>query len=121
MNKNNYKNDALNFGPKLKNIRNSKGFTVRQVALQSNLSASYWSQIENKKREIPTAKTLEKMARGLHVDNNKIFEIAGIKNRNNSSQGIDIAKLIDNGDYMTFQGKELTDEDKELLKRLLRK
>lgn len=45
----NLRNEVLNFGPKIKEIRNKKRFTVRQAALQAGISPSFWSQVENKK------------------------------------------------------------------------
>nr|WP_236685454.1 helix-turn-helix transcriptional regulator [Lactiplantibacillus plantarum] len=74
----NLRNEVLNFGPKIKEIRNKKRFTVRQAALQAGISPSFWSQVENKKREIPKPKTLQKMATGLRITDDEIFKLAGI-------------------------------------------
>ena len=70
--------DELNFGARLKKIRESKGFTVRQAANQADVSSSYWSQVENKKRSVPTPKTLRRMARGLRVSETSILSLAGL-------------------------------------------
>lgn len=67
-----------NFGLTIKKIREEKGFSVRQAALQANISSSYWSQVENNKRNIPKPATLEKMARGLRIPVQNIYQIAGL-------------------------------------------
>ena len=67
-----------NFGLSIKKIREEKGFSVRQAALQANISSSYWSQVENNKRNIPKPATLKKMAKGLRIPVQNIYQIAGL-------------------------------------------
>lgn len=74
------KND---FGLSIKKIREEKGFSVRQAALQANISSSYWSQVENNKRNVPKPTTLEKMAKGLRIPVQNIYQIAGLPNISN--------------------------------------
>lgn len=56
----NLRNEVLNFGPKIKEIRNKKRFTVRQAALQAGISPSFWSQVENKNVRFPNQKLFKK-------------------------------------------------------------
>lgn len=79
------------FGANIKAIRERKDYTVRQVALWSGISSSYLSQVENAKREIPSPKTLRKIANGLRITENEIFELAGlvIDTPANSAQNTD--------------------------------
>lgn len=70
--------NAKNFGNQIKQIREEKGYSVRQVALNSGMSPSYLSRIENGYRDLPTNKTLYKIAKGLRISNDDILKIAGI-------------------------------------------
>lgn len=70
--------NAKNFGNQIKQIREEKGYSVRQVALNSGMSPSYLSRIENGYRDLPTNKTLYKIAKGLRITNDEILRIAGI-------------------------------------------
>lgn len=72
-----------NFGLSIKKIREEKGFSVRQAALQANISSSYWSQVENNKRNVPKPTTLEKIAKGLRIPVQNIYQIAGLPNISN--------------------------------------
>ncbi|WP_337090212.1 helix-turn-helix transcriptional regulator [Leuconostoc pseudomesenteroides] len=75
------------FGASIKRIREEKGYTVRQVALWADVSPAYLSRVENAHREIPTPKTLYKIAKGLRISNAEILEYAGI---------VDETKSVDN-------------------------
>ncbi|MFC6202608.1 helix-turn-helix domain-containing protein [Lactiplantibacillus nangangensis] len=140
----NLRNEVLNFGPKIKEIRNDKRFTIRQAALQAGISSSFWSQVENKKREIPRPNTLKKMAAGLRISDKEIFELAGITANTSEEEhstnkdhyydltekderGIDkeledMMSGLDSKNSLSFfqNGAELSDDDKELLKASMR-
>lgn len=68
----------LTFGEQLRKIRRGKGDSVRKVALYAGISASYYSQIENNKRQIPKPNTLRKIAKGLRISETQIFELADL-------------------------------------------
>lgn len=121
------------FGSQLKQLRNEKHFTVRQAALQAGISNSFWSQVENGKRNIPKPDTLRKIAKGLRVPENDILLLAGIKDAHhddnqpyyalNDKDRRDIAKEIDNvlagldsKGEVNFYGEPMSDEDRELFK-----
>ncbi|KRO03949.1 hypothetical protein IV54_GL001796 [Levilactobacillus paucivorans] len=66
------------FGNELRKICRGKGDSVRKVALYAGISASYYSQIENNKRQIPKPNTLRKIAKGLRISETQIFELADL-------------------------------------------
>ncbi|CAK1226430.1 XRE family transcriptional regulator [Fructobacillus evanidus] len=66
------------FGKTIKDIRLDKRFSVRQAALQANMSPSYLSQLENGHKSIPKVETLYRLAKGLRITNDEILKIAGI-------------------------------------------
>lgn len=91
------------FGQKIKAIRESKHFSVRQTALQAGMSASYLSQIENGIHSVPTPKTLKKIAQGLRVPDQQIFSYAGLADLNNTSVTYTIdPKSIDDTPINTY-------------------
>lgn len=73
--------DINKFGNGIKEIREAKGFGLRQAALQMDISPTYLSRLENKKINTnPRVDTLKKIANGLRVENKIIFELAGVEN-----------------------------------------
>lgn len=103
----------------IKSERNKKRMSVRALALKSGLSAPYVSRLENNLiTNNIKVETLNKLAYGLSTDRNELYTLAGY---NNVKDEVDLEKMIDSGEYMSFGGQELSDEDKELIKRLLRK
>lgn len=58
---------TMTFGEKLKQIRESKGFGVNQLALKSGVNASQISRFENGKRKDPQMDTVKKLAKALDV------------------------------------------------------
>ncbi|CAH1853133.1 LexA family protein [Convivina intestini] len=66
------------FGNAIKELRYTKQYSVRQMALRAGMTPSYLSQIENGYHNIPKVETLKKIAKGLNVPDNQIFELAGI-------------------------------------------
>ncbi|MFC6181445.1 helix-turn-helix domain-containing protein [Lactiplantibacillus daowaiensis] len=66
------------FGDKIKKIRLSHGDSVRKVAMYADISPSYYSQVENNKRNIPKPINLRKIAAGLRISEQEIFNLAGL-------------------------------------------
>ncbi|VDG18734.1 XRE family transcriptional regulator [Lactobacillus brevis KB290] [Lactiplantibacillus mudanjiangensis] len=117
-------NDKISkFGIEIRKIRENKHFSVRQSALQGGISSSYWSQVENGKRNIPKPATLEKIARGLSTDKDVIFKLAGltINSKNDSKPTeVDLKESIDDDKtIMTFEGRPIPPEDLEYILRIL--
>lgn len=95
--------DKKSFGIKLKNIREKKNFSLRQVSQQSKtknkaaISPSYWSLIERGLRSIPKPSTLERMAKGLRISPDEIMELAGYIESSKTKNMVEFeqSKLID--------------------------
>lgn len=71
-------NNTIKFGQTIKDIRKTKGLTLRQAAQRGGLSYSFLSLVEQGKRSLPKVETLKKIAKGLNVPDSQIFELAGI-------------------------------------------
>lgn len=119
---------AKQFGYKLKVIRENQGFSLRQASNQSKIdnkpaiSPSYWSLVERGERNIPKIETLERMAKGLRISTDRILSIAGISIDDNTpdwateSDKNDLEVFLrENAGSMTYQGENLTEEEKEKL------
>lgn len=65
------------FGQYLKELRKSKGYTVRQLSTYSNVSHAYISQLENDERGIPSPKILKKLHGPLGVTFEELMIKAG--------------------------------------------
>ena len=68
----------MNLGEKLKKIRNEKGFSLRDLASQADLSASFLSQIEQSKAS-PSIENLKKIATCLDVRVSYLIEDDEVK------------------------------------------
>lgn len=66
-----------NFGLQLKELRESRGLSLRQVSYVAGVSSSYLSQVETGDRNIPTPKVLKKLAPVLGVTYDRIMTMAG--------------------------------------------
>lgn len=70
--------NETNFGDEIKKIREEKHYSLRQAAQQMGVSASYLSNLENKKTPSnPKPMTLDKIADGLRTDKDTIYKLAG--------------------------------------------
>lgn len=69
--------EANEFGLYIRNLRNEKEMTIRQLELYSGVSNSYLSQLENGKRGIPSPDIIKKLSQGLKVDYNELMIKAG--------------------------------------------
>ncbi|USS87313.1 helix-turn-helix domain-containing protein [Fructilactobacillus hinvesii] len=82
------------FGQQIKELRHQRGFSVRQTALQAQMSNSYLSQIENGLVNIPKPITLEKLAKGLRVPVGEIFQMAGLQSQQSEFKAYDSHPLV---------------------------
>lgn len=62
----------MNIGSKIRKVREAKGFTQKQVALEIGMDPSQYSKIEKGKTD-PTTNTLEKIAKALHIELSELF------------------------------------------------
>jgi transcriptional regulator with XRE-family HTH domain len=73
------KNEVLrvDFGDELKRIRESRGMTVNQLAMYSEVSSATISRVENKKRGVPRPKYIKKLAEALKFPYTDLMRLAG--------------------------------------------
>ncbi|WP_137597115.1 helix-turn-helix domain-containing protein [Paucilactobacillus kaifaensis] len=91
------------------------GMNVKEVAIKAGLSEN---AIYGWKTHVPTKATIKEVAR---IVGSTYEELTGEK-ENIEPTKIDLGAALDDSDdvIMTFDGKPIPDEDKELIKRLLR-
>ncbi len=65
------------FYEQLKDIRKQRGFTIREVAGRSGVSAAYISQLESGQRGTPSPDILQKLSEGLESSYAQLMQIAG--------------------------------------------
>jgi transcriptional regulator with XRE-family HTH domain len=111
------------FYDKLRDLRKLKGFTIRELADRSGVSAAYISQLENGNRGIPSPEVLMKFSEGLNVSYSELMEIAGYlespgKEREVQRNPVNLRRFLRENDLM-FDGVVLTDDDKEWVERML--
>ncbi len=101
------------FGDELKNIRETKKLTLREVEELSGVSNAYLSQLENNKIKKPSANTLYKLAIAYGIDFDLLLERAGIIERQVEER---TSKSISS--YALYSEDLTTAEENELLKYL---
>lgn len=67
----------VDFGDELKRIRESRGMTVNQLAMYSDVSSATISRVENKKRGIPRPKYIRRLADALKYPYDDLMALAG--------------------------------------------
>lgn len=67
----------MNIGSKIKNTREAKGLTQKEVAISVNMDQSQYSKIEKGKTD-PSTSTLEKIAKALDVELSELFASGNI-------------------------------------------
>lgn len=65
------------FGKYIKKVRETKGMSLNQVALYSDISAAQLSRIENGKRGVPKPSTIKGISEALKLDYNELMKKAG--------------------------------------------
>ncbi|MCY9664192.1 helix-turn-helix domain-containing protein [Paenibacillus alginolyticus] len=111
------------FYDKLKDMRKLKGFTIRELADRSGVSAAYISQLENGNRGIPSPEVLMKLSEGLNTSYSELMDIAGYLESSPSDQQfqsnpVNLRRFLRENELM-FDGFVLTAEDKEWVERML--
>ncbi|MBP1965265.1 helix-turn-helix domain-containing protein [Paenibacillus aceris] len=111
------------FYDKLRDLRKLKGFTLRELADRSGVSAAYISQLENGNRGIPSPEVLMKLSEGLNTSYSELMDLAGYLESTPSmekfqSNPVNLRRFLRENELM-FDGHLLTDEDKEWVERML--
>lgn len=103
-------------GAQIKKLRKQMGWSQSFLGDKLNVSKQTISNWENGLKS-PRMGALQQLSDLFNVSIGTITDGDSEKH----TDGNDIARMIDNGDYMAFDGKELSEEDKELLKRIFTK
>ena len=64
-----------NFSKKLKTYRKTKGLSLQELSIKTNLSVSYLSLLENGERKNPSLDTLDKIANAFDIDILKLLDL----------------------------------------------
>lgn len=118
------------FGSYIRELRESKGLTLNQVALYSDISAAQLSRIENGKRGVPKPSTIKKISEALKTDYDELMVIAGHIEKDNNGKHVnrltekdekDIAKRMEKikrdliegnagGEGLSYRGEPMSPE-----------
>jgi transcriptional regulator with XRE-family HTH domain len=68
--------DKMNFGAVLKNLRNTKGIGIKQLASELDLDYTYISKLENSK-SIPSSKVIKRISKYFHYSSDELLLMVG--------------------------------------------
>jgi len=115
----------MNFYEQLRDMRKLKGFTIRELADRSGVSAAYISQLENGNRGVPSPDVLMKLSEGLNTPYSQLMEIAGYLEKSDdrsnniySKPRVNLRRFLRENELI-FDGVTLTEMDKEWIERML--
>lgn len=110
------------FSQFLRKEREKRGYSIRQLAMYSGISAPQISRIENSLRGVPKPETIKKLAEGLKMPYEKLMEAAGYlendDNTNDTDQPAELTEFLKNANVM-FHGVPMTEEDKRRVEDVL--
>ncbi|WP_073240236.1 helix-turn-helix domain-containing protein [Desulforamulus putei] len=101
----------MNFGLFLKQLREKKEMTIRQLAMYANVSHGYLSQVERGERGTPSPEILSKLAGPLGVSYEELMTAAGYLNGSSTVESV-IAKNKKLYDVIA-RAKDLPDQNLE--------
>lgn len=116
--------DAMYFYDQLRDMRKLKGFTIRELADRSGVSAAYISQLENGNRGVPSPEVLMKLSEGLNVSYSALMELAGYLQSDEAAKEtglkvpVNLRRFLRENELM-FDGVVLSELDKEWIERML--
>lgn len=97
----------------IKELQNKRGLTLSELARRTDVAKSTLSRYLSGSREFPL-NLADKFASALDVTTPYLL---GVENDSSPQRSVE---LDDDDVIMTFDGKPIPDEDRELIKRLLR-
>ena len=111
------------FYEQLKSIRKQRGFTIREVAGRSGVSAAYISQLENGQRGTPSPDILQKLSEGLESSYSQLMQIAGYLDPDPvdgavSKKPLNLRIFLHENEVV-LDGQLLSEQDKQWLDRML--
>jgi len=115
----------MNFYEQLRDMRKLKGYTIRELADRSGVSAAYISQMENGSRGVPSPEVLMKLSEGLNTPYSELMNIAGYLEKSGVDRDtsyvrpqINLRRFLRENNLI-FDGIELSEQDKEWIERML--
>ncbi|WFA05273.1 helix-turn-helix transcriptional regulator [Bacillus sp. HSf4] len=102
------------FAKLLKNLRISKGYSLKQLAERSNVTPSYLNRLERGERKRPTFSVLEHIAEGLDVDVNVLLGL----DAKDTNEPLSLEEMFFTNE-IEFEGKLLSADQKEVLLDIL--
>lgn len=106
------------FYEQLKDLRLRKGFSIREVADRSGVSAAYISQIENGQRGTPSPEILLKLSEGLESSYSELMKMAGYLDHETEEEPINLRSWLRERQF-ELDGVPLTEADKQWIDRML--
>jgi len=67
----------MDFGSCIREMREEKGLSGRELARRANISQAYLSQLERGENKKPSPEIIKKIAKGLDEDYNELMTLAG--------------------------------------------
>ena len=108
----------LDFGKHLKRLRESRGYSIRQLAYKSGVSYGQISRVEQGTRGTPKPETIEKLAKGLGISYDYLMELAGYVEPEKPDQPVEMTEFLRNANVL-FLGQPLTKQDKQRVEDVL--
>jgi len=105
-------NQSNTIGKVLKEARESRRLSLREVEIQSGISNAYLSQLENDKIKKPSANTLYKLSSLFKIDFDDLMVIAGIVEKKEA-----LSEAVDD---FSFLAQNATIEEKQKLVEYLK-
>lgn len=96
----------MDFARYLKQLREKNNLSIRQLALYSNVSAGYLSQIESGIRGIPSPTILKKISIPLKISYEELMKAAGyLTNEKNAQYKLSVEEVEDNDGNQSLVNK----------------
>lgn len=107
------------FPERLKQLRLEAGLTQKEIAVQLNMTQPQYARTENGGRK-PSTETLKKFASFFNVSTDYLLGKTNIKKEIPEGEELEkeLDRAIDNS--VGFEGKPVSDRDRETIKRVLR-
>jgi len=106
-----------NFGSLIKHLRESKGYSLKDLEQATGISSSYINRIEKGERKAPSYRIIEKLAEALNQD---IAELLNVANSDEQEDLQAVEEFLLSHSYL-IGGKRATKEMRERLVEVIRK
>lgn len=97
------------------NLRESRNWSQKELAARLGIDSSYISKIESGNRKVSTSE-LDKISSLFHVTTDYLL---GRPAKQETKKDNSKVALDDNDIIMTWRGQPLSDEDREMIKRIM--